>query len=110
MSGELSAFYNSPSQFGVAQINGLGQVSAALQKRFYEGRTKLSLSISDIFWTGGWVIESTTTEFDDRQRWEALFEPRVVRISFSHNFGSQKVRGKRSRNTGSEEERNRMGI
>jgi outer membrane receptor protein involved in Fe transport len=110
MSAELSAFYNSPAQFGIAQFGGTGFVSAALQKSFAEGRSKLSLSISDIFWTNRFIVESNSAELNDHQRWNLLFEPRVVRISFTHNFGSQKVRDKRGRSTGSEEERNRMGI
>jgi outer membrane receptor protein involved in Fe transport len=110
MSAELSANYNSPTQFGIAQFGGTGEVSAALQKTFNEGRSKLILNIYDIFWTNRFIVESNSVELNDHQYWELLFEPRVVRISFSHNFGSQKVKGKGGRSTGSEEERKRMGI
>lgn len=110
MSAELSAFYNSPTQFGIAQFGGTGTVSTALQKSFSEGRSKLSLSIHDIFWTNRFIVKSNSAELNDHQRWDLLFEPRVVRISCSHNFGSQKVKGKGGRSTGSEEERKRMGI
>ena len=62
---------------------------------------------SDLVWTmrpGGTIRHATTNlQFTNR------FESRVARLTFTYNFGNQKLKAARQRQTGVEDEQGRIG-
>jgi hypothetical protein len=105
---ELSGFYRSRSLFGIAELHPLGALNAGVQKKFKNEKGTLRFSINDIFWTQRIRIETINPELNLDGHAALIFEPRVVRLTYSRNFGNKNVKSAK-RTTGSEEERNRVG-
>lgn len=81
-------------------------VDAGLQKKIWDGRGTLRLSVSDIFKTTNWRGES---EFGDLLiNVGGGNDSRRFRVNFSYLFGNDQVKGARRRNTGLEDEQKRV--
>jgi outer membrane receptor protein involved in Fe transport len=104
---EISGWYNSPSIWeGSFVMQSMLSMGAGVSKKLADGKTKLTLSIDDIFKTNKWKGEST---------FGGLFvvvnggwDSRRVRLNVSYNFGTQSKSKARSRSTGLEDEQNRI--
>lgn len=105
---EISGFYRSPVLFGVFRMKSMGAVNAGLQKKLRKNGGTFNLSIQDIFWTRKMRFEGDQPEINLDIAGRMLFEPRVIRLTYSHNFGNKKVKASRNRKTGSDEERKRV--
>lgn len=105
---EVSGWFNSPSIWGGTYLTqSLGSLDMALQKNFLKDRLNMRLSVSDIFFTSPW---RGSMQFGDLQiRGGGGWESRQARINFTYNFGGKEVKGARRRNTGIDEENNRLG-
>lgn len=106
--GELSGFYMSPLLWGVSKSKALYSVSAGVQLKSKNEKHTFSLNLNDIFKTSIYSFSSDIPELNIHNRGRLDFEPRVLRFTYSHNFGSKKVKTERKRETGSEEERKRV--
>ena len=87
-------------------MQSMWSMGAGVSKKLADGKTKLTLSIDDIFKTNKWKGEST---------FGGLFvvvnggwDSRRVRLNVSYNFGTQSKSKARSRSTGLEDEQNRI--
>ena len=105
---EVSGWLNSPSVWGgTYRTKSLGSLDIALQKKFLHDKLNARIAFSDVFFTSPWsgrtefanVIISGNGGSDSRQ----------VRFILSYNFGSDEVKKARARNTGLEDEKNRIG-
>lgn len=106
---EVSAFYWSPSRFGIAEVKGFGSVSAGVQKKLNNNRGSLSLNINDIFWTGIYRFSTINSELNQRQLGKLKFaEPRIVRIAYTLNFGKNTVKSGKRGSTASDAEQRRV--
>ena len=107
-SAELSGFYNGPGFFGSAKYDEVYGINLGLQKKFSDKWGTLKFSISDILdsieFNGGTDLPEqnikTNNTFD--------FFNRTFSLSYSRNFGNTKLKSSRNRETGSEEERQRV--
>lgn len=103
---ELSGWYLSPFIEGQLVGNPMGAVSFGIQKKMMNDKASIKLNINDIFWTqhfsGAFLFNDINVQL--RNKWES----RVVRINFSYRFGNSKIAGARQRNTGLEDEKNRV--
>jgi hypothetical protein len=103
---ELSGWYLSPFIEGQLAGNPMGAVSFGIQKKMMNDKASIKLNINDIFWTqhfnGTFLFNDINVQL--RNKWES----RVVRINFSYRFGNSKIAGARQRNTGLEDEKNRV--
>ncbi len=106
--GEISGSYQSPSLFGIYKSKAVGTVDVGLQKKSKNEKHTFSLNLSDVFETGIYSFSANVPELNISTSGKLNFEPRVLRFTYSHNFGSKKVKAERSRQTGSEEERQRV--
>lgn len=103
-----SGWYNSPAIWGgTMRSKQQGSFDMGLQKKIWEGRGNLRVSVTDIFFTAPWggvtdVIPGL--RMTARGQWES----RQVRLSFSYRFGNKEVKGARQRETGLESEKNRI--
>ena len=105
---ELSGFYQSPSLFGIYKSKGFSSVDIGIQKKSKNEKNTFSLNLSDVFNTGIYTFSANVPELNIHTSGTLNFEPRVLRFTYSHNFGSKKVKTERKRETGSEEERKRV--
>lgn len=108
VTAELSGFYMSPSLWGVSKSKALYTVSAGVQVKSKNEKHIFSLNLNDVFKTSIYSFSSNIPELNIHNRGRLDFEPRVLRFTYSHNFGSKKVKTERKRETGSEEERKRV--
>lgn len=107
LSLEVSGWYNSPGLWGgTFEMDAMWSADAGLQMKMLEGKGKLKLSVSDVF---------KTNEWNGTSRFGALFmvangsfDSRRFRVNFSYTIGNEKVAASRRRNTGLEDEANRI--
>ncbi len=104
---EISAWYTSPSVWeGTFVMNSMWAAGAGVSKKFADNKAKVTLNIDDIFRTNVWRGESNFSGLymDVSGGWDS----RRVRLTFTYNFGNQNSGKSRNRNTGLEEEQNRI--
>ena len=105
--GEISSWYSGPGIWGgTLEFDSQWSLDVGLQKKFLNDQLNVRLSASDLFYTSGWSGESTFNGlyFIGTGNWDS----RGVSLSLSYNFGNQNVKSRR-RQTGLEEESNRIG-
>src|SRR5690606_19522454 len=105
---ELSGFYNSPTLAGIRKVKAFGAVNFGVRKEFRNNGGKLNLSFSDIFRNNKWLWETNLPEQHLYDLFIGDFDLKGVKLTYSRNFGSQKVKGARKRETGSAEEQKRL--
>jgi len=105
--GELAAWYNSAGLYGFFQSRAQGAFSLGVQKSLFNRRGNVKLNVNDPFWMNQFRARTDyqNINFTIRSRWES----RIVRVTFTYNFGNQNVKAARQRSTGTEAERNRAG-
>ncbi|WP_299123816.1 outer membrane beta-barrel family protein [uncultured Winogradskyella sp.] len=107
ITAEVSGWYSSPSVWGgTYEIKSLGSLNIAFQKRFFDDKLTTRIGFNDILFTSPW---QGTTRFGD------LFingnggnDSRQIRFNLTYNFGRDEVKKTRKRNTGIEDEKNRI--
>ncbi|MFN8347032.1 MAG: TonB-dependent receptor [Spirosomataceae bacterium] len=104
---EVSGWYSSPGIWGGTYVTrSQGSLDLALQKRILNEKVSFRLAVSDLFYTSPW---RGTTQFGGlRITGSGGWESRTVRINLSYNFGNKQVRSARQRQTGVEDEKNRI--
>lgn len=105
---EVSGWFNSPSIWGGTYLTkSLGSLDLALQKNFMKDKLNVRLSVSDIFFTSPW---RGSMQFGDLKiQGGGGWESRQGRLNLTYNFGGKDVKGSRRRNTGIDDENNRLG-
>jgi Outer membrane protein beta-barrel family len=106
--GELTGEYQSPALSGINKSKARGSVSIGLQKKSKNEKNTFSLNLSDVFKTGLYSFIADVPKLNIHNSGTLDFEPRVLRFTYSHNFGSNKVKAARKRETGSDEEQKRV--
>lgn len=106
---ELSGFYKSKALFGIFEWQPIGALNIGIQKKFNKEKGTLALNVSDLFWTSQFKVSTYNPALNLDLRFRSKREPRVVRLTYSRNFGNQNVKTAKQRTTGSEEERKRAG-
>ncbi len=107
-SAEISGEYQSPSLFGIYRSKSVSTVSVGIQMKSKNEKNTFNLNLSDVFQTGIYNFSANVPELNIRTSGRLNFEPRVLRFTYSHDFGSKKVKAERKRGTGSDEERKRV--
>ena len=104
---ELSGFYNSPLVYGMMHIQSMGQLSVGVQKSLWDKAATLRLNVSDVLHT---MRSSGSSNFATTNlRFVNQWESRVARLTFTYNFGNQKMKTARQRRSGVEDEQGRIG-
>lgn len=106
-SAELNFFYQSEQLYAYMFLDPQWQLSAGVQKSFWDRRATLRVNVSDIFFT---VNPSADVTFKDyKERFDVERESRVANVSFTYRFGKNTVAPSRRRQGGAEEEKRRAG-
>jgi Outer membrane protein beta-barrel family/Carboxypeptidase regulatory-like domain len=103
---EISGYYMTKSLQEFITLNHLGSFDFAIQKSFWNKKGRLTLNISDIFYSekSAGFIKYEAIDVKFRQ----LEESRNIRLAFRYSFGNQKLKAARSRNSASDAEENRV--
>ncbi|MFD3001953.1 TonB-dependent receptor domain-containing protein [Pontibacter toksunensis] len=104
---EASGLYKSPSFMSVLRFRSFGSVNLGLQKKLKNEGGTFRLTVTDLFWTMRMEAVNDVPAMNLYQNIGFLQEPRVLRLTYSRNFGNKQVKAQKERATGSEEERKR---
>jgi len=86
-------------------MDGMGSMDAGIQKKLFDGRGNIKVSVNDIFKSNAWhgVSQFGNLYMDIG----GGFDSRRVAVNFSYLLGNNKVKSRR-RQTGLEEESKRV--
>ncbi len=105
---EISGELNSAQYEGIIRTEPRPTLDIGIRKRFQSGAS-LALNVTDIFDTSSeWNFVGDNPQDDIFYDWLFDNEGPIVRLSFSMPFGSNTDRDKRERESGSEEEQERL--
>ncbi|KQC33013.1 TonB-dependent receptor [Nonlabens sp. YIK11] len=104
---EVGGWYSSPSVWGgTYETKALGSLNLALQKKFINDKLNVRLSFNDVLFTSFW---KGTTRFGQLViDGSGGSDSRNVALGLTYNFGSSDVKKARSRDTGLEDEKDRV--
>lgn len=104
--GELSGMYRSKNIMGPIVISPMGLVSAGITKSLWSDKANIKLNVQDIFQT---MHFKGTMDFGDLHGNTAFhLNDRAVNLTFTWNFGNRKVKVQQYKNTGIQQEENRI--
>ncbi|WP_372949381.1 TonB-dependent receptor domain-containing protein [Mariniphaga sp.] len=107
ISAEISGFYQSRSLMGIYESKPFGSLDFGFLWRLKNGNSRFNLNVSDVLKTRIFRMEANVPELNIDNRMKLDFESRILRLTFTHNFGTTAIKA-RTRNTASEEERRRI--
>jgi iron complex outermembrane receptor protein len=105
---ELSGWFNTGGVWGGAYVtDAQGSLDIGLQKKLMKGQATLKLSYSDILNTAPFYSHNVYAgiKIEAHGTWES----QQFRATFTWRFGNRQMKNSRTRQTGSEEEQNRIG-
>ncbi|WP_018620503.1 outer membrane beta-barrel protein [Spirosoma luteum] len=107
LSGEVSGWYNTASQYGFYRAQPQGGFSIGVQQKVLDGKGNLKLNVNDPFWLNYFSGRAVVQDIDLRvqSRWES----RQIRLTFTYRFGNQNVKGERQRSSATSAEQRRAG-
>lgn len=108
ISAEVSGYYQSKSIWGIYVAKPIGRMDLGIQMKFKNENSRLNLNFTDVFKTNIFRSTANIPELNLYNRWRLDFEPRVLRLTFTHNFGNEAIKA-RKRKTASEDEQRRVG-
>ena len=104
---ELSGYYNSGGGWDLNAWKPTGSVDLGVQKKFVEKKSDLRLSVRNIFNTQDYSSTTSVPEQNLYLRSTSKWSNINFTLTFTHNFGNDKIKEKRNRTTGAEEEQGR---
>lgn len=104
----LSTFYRTGGLFGIYRVDPIASVDFGLQKKLK--KSSLRVNYGNIFNTIRPHFAVNLPEKNLIASGDILFTHPSIRLTFTHSFGSEKVKGKRERSTGTEEEKDRLRL
>ena len=108
LSFELTGDYNSGGFWGIYKLQPYGSVNVGLQKKFKKNGGRLSLGYDNIFNTFRYRTYLNLPDQQQYFNYSLQFTQPAVKISWSSNFGNQKMKAAGDKTLGSEEERKRV--
>jgi outer membrane receptor protein involved in Fe transport len=107
ISAEIVGYYQSRSFSGIYVWEPMGRIDIGAQWKLKNENSRFNLNLSDVFKTNILEWTASVPELNIYNTWKLDFEPRVLRLTFTHNFGNSASKA-RKRNTASDEEQKRI--
>ncbi len=105
---ELSAQYITANNSGVMKYQDNGNLNIGIQKELGEKWGKLSFNVNDIFVTNNYFGTADQPELNLLVKSSYQQAERVFMLTWSNNFGNEKLKEARQRSGGAEDERRRL--
>jgi hypothetical protein len=103
LSFEVSAFYRSAGLFGIYKSKDFGALDLGMQKKFPKIRSSLRLAYDNVLNSLQFKPSIDLPEQNLVVSGHLRFSAPTVRLTYTHNFGNDKLKGNRQRNSGAEE-------
>jgi iron complex outermembrane receptor protein len=106
---EVSGYYSTPTVWGGnLNLDALWNLDAGVQLKVMNGDGNLKVSMSDVFNTSPWQVESTFGILYLKSN-GSFSDTRRLKFDFTYSFGNKKVKKARNRKMGLEDESSRIG-
>ena len=105
---ELFGNYFSGGLFGIYKVQPVAFLDAGVQKKFEKQRSSLRFNVSNIFNSQVYKLAVDLPEQNLLVKGNLHFSYPSFKLTYTHNFGSDKVKAKRDRTTGAEDEKGRV--
>ena len=105
---ELTGDYNSTGLFGVYKVQPYGELNVGVQKKLVKQRSTIRLNAYNILNTMVFKPAVDLPEQNLVASGKLVFSYPSFRVTFTHNFGNDKVKQQRDRPSGNEEEKSRV--
>ncbi|MFD1314769.1 TonB-dependent receptor domain-containing protein [Namhaeicola litoreus] len=108
MTSEVNISYNGPSISGAIKAKSRFFMNFGIQKKFGEKWGTLRFNVNDIFDSLKFQATQDLPEENIKAWADIDFSNRTFVLTYTRNFGNSKLKSARQRETGAEEERNRV--
>ncbi|MEO8109474.1 MAG: TonB-dependent receptor [Ginsengibacter sp.] len=105
---ELAGSYYSPQLNGIAVTKASGSLDAGIRKKFKGKGGSLYLNAINILNTTVFSLYVNLPEYNLVNSLKGVFVLPSVKLTYTRSFGKEKLKEKRERNTGAEEEKGRV--
>jgi hypothetical protein len=105
---ELSGFYSSADVAGLFILKPMGTVDVGIKKKMKDNKSTFLFSCGNVLETMVIRLRANVPEQNLYSEINLHFFYRDYKLTYTRNFGKEKLRGKRERTTGSEAERARV--
>ncbi|REC61331.1 hypothetical protein DRF65_16585 [Chryseobacterium pennae] len=102
---QIFAAYNSDRLSGVSKIKEYQRVNLSIDKKIKKWNSTVQLSFNNIF-DQNYSFESLEAYSSSFVKYS--YEPRIIRLTYTYNFGNSKISKQRKREVSSEEIKNRL--
>lgn len=104
---ELSGFYRSPGLDGISLIKSFGSLDFGVKKKFGT-KDVLAFSANNLLNSQDIRIHTNLPDLNLVGDVNLRFSWRTFKLTYTHNFGKNKLKASRNRNTGAEDEKERV--
>ena len=108
LTSEISLYYRGPSKFGYSKMEAIYSMNIGFQKKFSDKWGTLKFSVNDMFNSLKVKIQTNIPEQNLETYGSRDFWDRTFILTYTRNFGSNKIKSSRKRQTGAEDEINRV--
>jgi iron complex outermembrane receptor protein len=103
---EFSGWFNFQNRTTIYQSKPFASINIGMSKKILSDKATVKISVSDLFNTQRWeqTAQTPNLKMHTHRKWES----RNLTLGFSYRFGNNKIKTARTRNSGIEDETNRI--